>query len=562
MLGIILIIVASAMGYYTMTKYSRVVNILLVNGTVYTLDSSNTVAQAVAIRGTRIVAVGSSEDLRSRFNPERIIDLHGLTVMPGLVDGHAHVLGEGSRLHNLDFTGTASSGEVVQAVEKRAHELQRGQWIYGRGWDQNDWDVKEFPTHEALDQAAPDNPAVLTRIDGHAVWVNKTAMELAGINASTKDPDGGKIYRDAGGNPTGILVDNAIDLVDRVIPPLTDEQVEERIRLALDECARLGLTEVHDMGVDLQTIGAYKKIIDKGECKVRIYAAVSGGGDAWDHYKTAGPEIGYGNGMLTVRAVKMYMDGALGSRGAALIDAYADDPGNRGLTRTSEEEMKKICAEARDKGFQVCTHAIGDRGNNITLGVYESILSSLPKGSPPPRWRIEHAQILQLSDIPRFAHLGIIPSMQPTHATSDMYWAESRLGPERMKGAYAWRSLISSGSTIVGGSDFPVEGVNPLWGMYAAITRADKTGSPAEGWYASQRMSPLEAARAFTLWAAIGAFEESEKGTVESGKWADLTILNRDIMKIPPMEILKTAVSMTIVGGKIVYAAPDMSPAQ
>ena len=550
---ILLLIVVIAAFYYLMTSTSRVADMIFVNGTIYTLDAKNTVAQAVAVRGNRIVDVGLTGEIQTRYRTEKVIDLQGRTMMPGFVDGHCHILGEGTRLHSIDLVGTSSIGQIAEMVKKRVGEILHGEWIYGRGWDQNDWAVKNFPAHDVLDRAAPDNLVILRRVDGHAVWVNKKVMDLAGITAATQEPEGGKIYRDAKGNPTGTFVDNAINLIDKVVPELSDADIEERLALALHECSELGLTEVHDMGVDLQTIQAYKRLIDKGKCPIRVYCLINAPSETADKYLRDGKEVGYGNGLLTVRGIKLYIDGALGSRGAALLDQYSDDPGNRGLTVMSEGEIDTICRNALTGGFQVCTHAIGDRGNHIMLNEYEKILQSAAKGSLSPRWRIEHAQILQPSDIPRFKDLDILPSMQPTHATSDMYWAESRLGPERVKGAYAWQSLLKTGTIMVSGSDFPVENVNPLWGFYAAVTRMDKDGSPAGGWFPDQKMTREQAARSFSQWAAYGAFEEDTKGTIESGKWADLTVFSKDIMQIPPQEILRTETELTMVGGKIVF---------
>ncbi|MGA2624372.1 MAG: amidohydrolase [Bacteroidota bacterium] len=555
-LGFLFVIVAVATFYLFTQSTPREAGMLLVNGTIYTLDPDNTVAQAVAIRGDRIVSVGRTDEMKRRYHADTVIDLQGATVMPGFIDGHGHVLNEGSRIHNLDVTGATSPEQVAKMVARRVQELQPGQWLIGRGWDQNLWPVKEFPKHDILDKVAASLPVVLRRIDGHAMWVNRKTMELAGINRDTRDPDGGKIYRDTKGNPTGVLVDNAMDLVNKVAPELTDEEIEQRLKLSLDECAQLGLTEVHDMGVDLQTIHAYKKLIDRGQCPVRVYAAINDPGETWNYYLQHGVEIGYGNGMLTVRAFKLYIDGALGSRGAAMLDSYSDDPGNRGLTVTAESDIEKNCRQALEHGFQVCTHAIGDRGNFVVLNEYEKVLKTMSPNAPSPRWRVEHAQVLQQSDLPRFAQLGILPSMQPTHATSDMYWAEGRLGLERVKRAYAWRSILQTGSIIIAGSDFPIEGVNPLWGFYAAITRSDRSGYPQDGWYPDQKMTREEAARAFTQWAAFGAFQEEVKGTIEPGKWADLTVFSRDIMQVSPMDVLKTDVEMTLVGGKIVYCRP------
>jgi hypothetical protein len=555
LVGFVFLVVAVCSFWYFIHSNRREANMLFVNGIVYTLDPENTVAQAIALRGNRIVAVGSTEELTKRYKADTVIDLQGKTVMPGLIDGHGHVLSEGSRLLTLDLDGTTSPEQIADSVSTRTAEFGAGHWIIGRGWNQNVWEKKDFPTHELLDKAAPENPVVLWRVDGHAIWANQKVLDIAGVNAQTADPPGGKIYRDAKGNPTGVLVDNAMDLIEKSMPELSADEIEKRLKLALNECAQLGLTEVGDMGVDQQTINIYKKIIDEGECPIRIYAAILGS-DTWQHYLETGREIGYGNGLLTVRAVKLYMDGALGSRGAALFDEYNDDPGNRGLTIMREGEIDTVCAEAIEHGFQVCIHAIGDRGNNIVLNEYEKALQNLPKDAPSPRWRIEHAQVLKESDIPRFEQLGIIPSMQPTHATSDMYWAETRLGSDRLKGAYAWRAILQTGSIIVGGSDFPVESPNPLWGIYAAITRSDKTGYPEEGWHPEQKMTRLEAVRAFTTWASYGEFQENYKGTIEPGKWADLTVLSKDIMEVPPSEILDTQVEMTIVNGKVVYQKP------
>ncbi len=550
---ILIPLIIIAVIYYMIRSTPREANMLLINGIIYTLDSNNTIAQAIATRENRIVAVGTSEDIIRAYKSKDIIDLKGKTVLPGLIDGHAHILGEGGRLQTLDLVGTTSADQIAKIVEEEVGKIQPEQWIIGRGWDQNDWAVKKFPTREILDKAAPNNPVLLRRVDGHAVWINSKTLEIAKITDDSKDPEGGKIYRDRKGKPTGVLVDNAIDLVNRVIPNLTEDEIDKRLILALNECAKLGLTEVHDMGVDLQTIKIYKKLIDAGQCPIRVYGAIDGDAETWKYYLQHGKEVGYGNGQLTIRSLKLYIDGALGSRGAALIEAYSDNPGNRGLTMASEDSLITICKQAFDRGFQVCTHAIGDRGNHIMLNVYEKILRSSGKEISSPRWRIEHVQVLQPSDVPRFNSLGIIPSMQPTHATSDMPWAEMRLGSERVKGAYAWRSMLQTCAHIIGGSDFPVESVNPLFGIYAAVTRQDKNGNPLDGWYSDQRMTREEAVRSFTQWAAFGSFEENEKGTIEVGKWADLTILSKDIMKIPPKEILDARVEMTIVNGKIVY---------
>jgi len=382
--------------------------------------------------------------------------------------------------------------------------------------------------------------------------VNGKALDIAGISAATPDPEGGRIVRDKLGNPTGVFIDNAIDLLSSHLPPPTEEERTRAIELAVQECLKVGLTEVHDMGVDLQGLGIYRELIEQGRFPFRVYAAISGAGETWEYYKKKGPDLG--NGRLTVRAIKLYADGALGSRGAALIEPYADDPANRGLTFLSSEEIKKVTIDALNLGFQVCVHAIGDRANHIVLDVYEDAIKSMSDKKKTARLRVEHAQVLELGDIPRFQLLDVIPVMQPTHCTSDMYWAEDRLGPSRLGGAYTWRSLIDRGSIIPGGSDFPVESPNPLWGYYAAITRQDHSGWPEGGWHPEQCMTREEALKAYTIWGAYAAFEEKVRGSIEPGKLADIVVLTDDIMKVAPKDILRAGVWMTVVGGEIVYS--------
>lgn len=530
----------------------RMADLLLYNGSIYTVDRHFTVAEAVAVRGDRIVEVGKTEDLLGKFEAKSTIDLRGKPVFPGFIDAHAHFLSLGLSLFTLDLVGTTSSDRIAAMVRDGVRQSKPGRWIRGRGWDQNDWPVKKFPTHEVLDAVAPDNPVYLGRIDGHAVWVNQRVMVMAGITKETRDPAGGRIVRDARGNPTGVFIDNAIDLITPVVPAYSVEELREAGALAARTCAQFGLTSVQDMGADLEDIQVLKELAAEKDFPVRLYVAVEGSNTlAWNFYRQHGVEIAPADSKLTVRALKLYADGALGSRGAALIEPYSDDPGNRGLTRTSEEELYRRCMEALDGGFQVLTHAIGDRANHIVLNVYERVLKEKPRKDH--RFRVEHVQVLHPNDIPRFRELGILPSMQPTHCTSDMYWATDRLGSERVKGAYAWRSLLNTGVIIPGGSDFPVEHPNPLWGVYAAVTRQDHRGWPEGGWYPEERMTVAEAIRSFTIWAAYGAFEDGIKGSIESGKLADLVVLSKDIVSLAPKEILTTEVLMTMVGGKWVY---------
>jgi predicted amidohydrolase YtcJ len=525
---------------------------VFINGKIYTCDEYNSTAEAIAIQGTKILGVGTGKEILSRFKTQDTIDLNGKTVLPGFIDAHGHLLGLGDALQRLNLVGTTSLQQVIEMVKEKVQ--QENAWIFGRGWDQNDWEVKEFPTHKILDEVAGNKFIVLRRIDGHATWVNQNVLTLARITRDTPDPDGGKILRDENGNPTGILLDNAETLIQEVLPARTDEEIVHSLTLAVAECAKLGLTEVHDMGVDIKTLNAYVQLLNAGKLPIRVYAAIDGIGETWNFFLQNGPVIDYEN-KISIRAIKLYMDGALGSRGAALIAPYSDDPLNRGLTYMSEDSLRTLCVQALERGFQVCTHAIGDRANHIVLNAYEDVLKN---NSSDVRFRVEHCQVLDTNDIPRFKKLGIIPSMQPSHATSDGWWAEQRIGNERIKGAYAWRTILNAHSIIPAGSDFPVESPNPLWGFFAAVTRAGRDNYPANGWYGNQKMTRDEAAKAFTIWGAYAAFQENWKGTIEGGKVADFTILSDDIMTISQEKILTTEVEMTIVGGKVVYRKQNL----
>ncbi|HEY6192192.1 MAG TPA: amidohydrolase [Bacteroidota bacterium] len=552
--GAILALFATAMFLTVISSTRHKADMLLVNGTVLTLDAQNTVAGAVAIRGNRIAAVGTSADLRSRFDSDTVIDLEGKTVVPGFIDAHAHISGLGQLMQSVILVGTSSPEEIVGLVRARTREVAPGAWIHGRGWDQNRWENKEFPSASQLDAVSPDHPVVLIRIDGHAIWVNTRALELAQVSRSTQDPPGGRIIRTRSGEPTGVFLDEARALIERFVPSETPEEIERDILTAAAACAKSGLTEVHDMGIDSLRIGIYRRLAGEKRLPVRIYAAISAPGPAWNFWKEQGPLIGAGGGMLTIRSMKLYMDGALGSRGAALVEQYSDDPGNRGLTMLGAAELESLVRDAIAHGFQPCVHAIGDRANHAVLDAYEHVLNALPAGDYRPR--IEHAQVILPEDISRFKRLGVLPSMQPIHATSDMYWAEARLGPSRIHEAYAWRSLLETGSIIPGGSDFPNDGMEPLWGFYAAFTRADRSGYPQDGWYRDQRMTREEAIRCFTAWGAYAGFEEGAKGSIEPGKLADLTLLSRNIMQVSPPEVLTTNVEMTIVDGRVTYRKP------
>jgi predicted amidohydrolase YtcJ len=552
------------------------VDLLITNGNFYTLDERMPEAQAVAVKNGRIAAIGTNREINSQFVGKNSLDLRGAFVLPGLIDGHGHMSKLGFSLTTLDLRGVKSPDEAAKFVQDAASKSVSGGWIRGSGWNQELWNTKSFPTHEVLDKVAPDNYVFLVRVDEHAVWVNQKVIEFAGITRTTKDPAGGKIVRDKYGDPTGVFLDSAINLITSKMPPPTDAEVENAILLAADTCARYGLTEVQDAGIDAQTLRVYRKLADQRKLKIRIYAMYLGTDSTLPEILKQGP-IMDGDSHFTMRSVKVYMDGALGSRGAALVQAYSDDPGNYGLTEMSEKDLENLTIAALFDGFQVCTHAIGDRANDIVLNAYEAAMKIAEVTDP--RLRIEHAQVLLKEDISRFKTLGVIPSMQPTHCTSDMSWVETRLGPERIKYAYAWQSLLKDGSIIVGGSDFPVESPDPRLGIYAAVTRRDLFGLPRDfkdvkeyfevtpdiavdssdfsgGFFPQQRMTMEQAIKAFTLWPAYGAFEDNDKGTISVGKYADFTIFRDDIREIPASQIPSDEILGTIVGGKPVYVSP------
>ena len=529
-------------------------DLILHNAQIYTVDDARPRAEAIAIRGDRIAALGTSAEMLALKGPAtRVIDARGAAVVPGLHDAHGHFTGLGASLQVLRLRGTASWEQIVGMVRRRAASAKPGEWILGRNWDQNDWPEKEFPVHELLTNAAPNNPVYLTRVDGHAAIANKAAMDAAGLTKATKDPDGGRIMRDAQGNPTGVLVDQAMGLVRSHVPSLTAAQLEEQILLADAETRQLGLTMVHDAGANTDTIEAYKRLIDAGTLQTRLYVMLRGPMSMLKPHFDRGPIANYGNHHLAVRAVKISADGALGSRGAALLEPYSDEPGNTGLLVNPPEEVYAQTLAASKAGFQMCVHAIGDRANRMVMDTFERVQKEVP-GSRDLRMRNEHSQILDAADIPRFAKLNVIASMQATHATSDLPWAPARLGAQRVEeGAYVWQKLMKSGALIANGSDFPVEEANPMLGLYAAITRQDPSGQPPNGWQPDQRMSREETLKSFTINAAFAAHAEKDLGSLTPGKLADLVVLSKDIMQIAPKEILTTTVTTTIVGGKVVY---------
>jgi hypothetical protein len=527
-------------------------DLVVTNARIYTADVNRPVAEALAARQGRILFVGSRSGAEALAGPrsERL-DLGGRTVIPGMVDAHAHLLGLGQALRRVNLVGTRTYEEVVARVVERARTARPGEWIQGRGWDQNDWPDTRFPTHETLSRAIPNNPVYLTRVDGHAALVNARALELAGATRATQDPEGGRFIRDSAGNPTGVLIDRAQGVVGRVIPPASRAEVRVATLAAIAAANRWGLTGIHDAGVGPETIEVYDELAREGRYNLRNYVMVRADDTTLERFFRRGPQHALHNGRLWIRAIKITADGALGSRGAALLEPYADDPGNTGLVTASPERLRRVAVLALQSGFQLNVHAIGDRANRTVLDAYESALREVRVADH--RFRIEHAQILHYQDIPRFAQLDVIPSMQGSHQTSDMYWVPARIGWSRAQGAYAWRSLLNTGVVIPNGSDFPVEAVNPLISFKAFVTRQDDQGFPAGGWLPGERTTRQEALLSMTLWPAYAAFMEKESGSLTAGKYADFVVLDQDIMTVGAERILATQVVRTVLGGETVF---------
>ena len=528
------------------------------NANGYTLNAKGDLVQVTAMAFDdqgRIIAVGGSADVAGKAKNARRIDMQGRTVLPGLIDAHGHVFGLGQQLTQLDLFSTTSLEQALKFIGDYARANPDHAWIRGRGWNQENWKLGRFPTAAELDAVVSDRPVWLERVDGHAGWANRRALALAGITKTTPDPVGGKIVRDANGEATGVLVDAAQELVAKVLPQQTEAEGRVMLDRALQEIARVGLTSVHDAGIGVGEDRLYRAYADQGKLTARVYAMIGGTDKDFDELSKNGPLKEYGKGMYALRSVKLYSDGALGSRGAALIKPYSDEPHSHGLLFFNMAQMDAKMAKAMRKGYQVNVHAIGDAGNRQILDIYKKELgvTKSGKGGANARHRIEHAQVVTLEDIPRFKTLGIIPSMQPTHATSDKNMAETRVGPERIKGAYAWRSFLHQGSRIACGSDFPVEAPNPFFGIHAAVTRQDAQGQPVAGWYPNQAMSLKEAFRCFTLDAAYAGHQENTLGSLEAGKQADFIVIDRDLFRMPTYDIHKTGVLETWVAGKQVF---------
>jgi predicted amidohydrolase YtcJ len=526
---------------------------VVMNANVYTVDQSTPRAEAFAVVDGRFQEIGSNEIVRAAHPDLAVVDAGWQTVIPGLIDAHAHLMGLGTSMLQADLMGAGSVDDVVDRLRAFAHRLPEGAWITGRGWDQNQWPVALFPTRSDLDEVFPDRPVWLRRVDGHAAWANTAALEAAGIEQirTADDPEGGAILRDSDGEPTGVFIDTAMRLVDRIVPEIGAESRVQALRLALGETARFGITGVHDAGVSLDDVNLYHRAIDEGWFALRLYGMVGGRGETFDHFCENGFIKDHGDDRLTIRSVKFYMDGALGSRGAALLDDYSDDVGNRGLLMQEPGGMETDVRRAVECGFQINTHAIGDRGNRVVLDAYERGMSDqqLREG----RHRIEHVQVATMDDLRRFRQMNVIASMQPTHATSDMYWAEDRVGSTRILGAYAWQTLLRNGARVAFGSDFPVEYVDPMLGLAAAVTRQDAEGYPEGGWYPEERVTREEALRGFTIDAAYAGFSEDKVGSISQGKWADFVILDRDVMTIDANDIRDVRVVATYLAGEPIY---------
>ncbi len=534
-------------------------DLLVTNARVHTSDAAHPEAQAFAVRGDRIVFVGStSEALALRGPATRVLDLGGLTVVAGIIDAHAHLLSLGTSLRSVDLTGTTSYEQVIQRVAARAAQARPGEWIQGRGWNQMNWADTRFPTHEALSRAVPNNPVVLGRVDGHAILVNARALEAARITAQTPDPQGGRILRNADRTPTGVFVDDAEGLIYRAVPEPSRDQTREAVLGAVAEANRWGLTGLHDAGVDGATIDIYEELARAGRYNLRNYVMIAGDSANLRPYLARGPQKALYDGRIWLRSIKLVADGALGSRGAAMLEDYSDEPGNRGLITTPLDYVRRVAVQALRGGFQLNVHAIGDRANREVLDAFEAALREVPTADH--RFRVEHAQIIHRLDIPRFAQLGVIPSMQESHESSDAPMAMNRIGWTRSQGAYAWRSLLNTGVVIPNGTDFPVEQVNPMIGFHAAVTRQDASGWPAGGWFPAERMTREEALLSMTLWPAYASFTEDVLGSITPGKYADFVVLSQDIMSVAPERILDTQVLLTVLGGRTLYQKEGWQP--
>jgi predicted amidohydrolase YtcJ len=513
---------------------------------------------AMVFDDRKVVATGHAQDLQKRYPAAQVIDGKGACLLPGLIDAHGHVIDLGFETVQIQLWDTTSLADAQRVIRAYASANPDRPWLYGDGWNQVKWQLGRFPTATELDAVVSDRPVVLSRVDGHAEWVNSRVIQLAGLSRETPDPPGGRIERDAAGNPSGVFVDKAMALIDKLIPEPTRDEQRAALQAAMTHMNSVGLTGVGDAGDPASQIAVYRELADRGQLTVRAYVMILDADADFAALSKSGPLIGYAEDHLTIRSVKLFADGALGSRGAAMLAPYSDMPSQRGLLFMSDAEMEKKIETGLRAGYQVNVHAIGDAANHQVLDGFEAAYKAVPDGRRL-RNRIEHAQVVAPSDIRRFKQLDLIASMQPTHATSDKNMAEDRIGKERLEGAYAWRTFLKQGTKIAGGSDFPVESDNPFYGLHAAVTRTDHDNQPPGGWHAEQAMTLEEAFRAFTLDAAYAEHNEQHIGSLEPGKWADFILIDRDLFKIPPADIWKIKVRETWVGGQRVYGAATES---
>jgi hypothetical protein len=539
-------------------QQSTAADIVFKNGNVYTVDTKQPRAQAIAVTKDRIVFVGSNADAQKFVGSKtRVVDLKRATVLPGFADAHQHLSGVGFREMTLNLETATSLQDFLAKVKARVDQAKPGEWVTGRGWIETHWQPPVFPTRWDLDKVAPNNPVILTRADGHGSVANSAALNLGGIDKNTPNPFGGEISKDKqSGEPNGMLLDAAQGLLRRRIPPTSPADAERAVVLGVKRNIELGWTQIQDAGGSYNDVELFKKLYGEGKIKLRIYKAVHGPGPSATRLLNEGATIGAFDNRFTFRTIKVVSDGALGSRGAALLGPYSDKEDTSGFLTVKVEDLRPMLIDALRKGIQVETHAIGDKANRFILDEYEAAFKAVPateRKVADPRWRVEHAQIVNPADIPRFAKLGVIPSMQPSHAIGDLHFAPSRLGVPRLAGSYAWETFIKSGIVIAGGSDAPVERGEPMIEFYAAVARKDQKGFSGEGWHPEEAVSRADALKMFTLWPAYAAFEEKLRGSIEVGKLADLTILSADIMTIPAPEILKTRCVMTVINGEIVY---------
>ena len=523
-------------------------DLIVTNGTIYLVDEGFSKTESFAVVDGKIAATGTTEEILKKYSSENIVDVNGKFVYPGFNDAHCHFNGYANNLAQYaDLRGTNSPDEIYERL-KLHHEKFGGDWILGRSWDQNDWEIKEFPDKTELDKLFPETPVYLVRVDGHAGWCNSKALEMAGITAKTKVQSGEVVLKN--GQPTGILVDNAMGLVSKLIPEITSDQQQKALLEAQAKCFAAGLTSVTDCGLNKNTILLMQEMQNRGELKMRVNAMLNPTEENFEYFVKKGPQK---SDRLLVNTIKLYADGALGSRGALLLEDYSDDPGNRGLQIETQEYYDKICQLAFENNFTVATHAIGDSANRLVLNTYGKFL----KGKNDRRWRIEHAQIINQVDFEKFAEFSIVPSIQATHCTSDMWWAENRVGEERIKGAYAYQTLLGQNGWLPNGTDFPVENIEPLFTFFASVFRTDHNSLPEGGWQKEDGLTREQTLRSMTIWAAKASFEENDKGSLEPGKYADFVILDIDLMTATSQQVLGAKIESTWIGGEMVFDANE-----